>query len=188
MQELALIQPRIMLEGEAAGETGRSRLDREFEAHLTECGPLAFRVAHGVLRNVADAEDVAQEALLRAYRKFDRLQDAKRFRGWLVRITFRLALDRWRAARRRERRETEWSLPERRPAPPSTEEIAATSEFQARLERALGELPEKFRTVLLLTAIQGYTLEEVAGMLEAPVGTVKSRLFLARKQLAEKLR
>ena len=188
MQELALIQPGRMLDAEAAGEAERSRLHREFETRLAECGPLAFRVAQGVLRNAADAEDVAQEALLRAYRKFDRLKDATRFRGWLVRITFRLALDRWRAARRRERRETEWSLPEQRPAPPSTEEIAATSEFQARLERALDELPEKFRIVVLLAAIQGYTLEEVAGMLEVPAGTVKSRLFFARKQLVEKLK
>jgi RNA polymerase sigma-70 factor (ECF subfamily) len=188
MQELALIQPGRVLEEDSACETERSRLQREFEARLAECGPLAFRIARGVLRNAADAEDVAQEALLRAYRKFDRLQDVTRFRAWLVRITFRLALDRWRSAKRRIQRETEWSLPEQRPAPPSTEEIAACSEFQSRLDRALGELPEKFRFVLLLAAIQGYTLEEVAGMLDVPVGTVKSRLFLARKQLAEKLR
>jgi|SRR5271166_3059752 len=188
MQELALVQQGTTLEEDSAREITRSRLHREFEACLAECGPLAFRVAQSVLRNAADAEDVAQEALLRAYHKFDRLQDVTRFRAWLVRITFRLALDRWRSARRRERRETEWSLPEQRPAPPSTEEIAASSEFQCRLERALEELPEKSRLVLLLAAIQGYTLEEVAGMLRVPMGTVKSRLFHARKQLAEKLR
>jgi len=188
MQELVLIQPGRTLEGESAQEGQRVRLHREFEARLAECGPLAFRIAQGVLRNVADAEDVAQEALLRAYHKFEQLEDVTRFRAWLVRITFRLALDRWRSARRRERRETEWSLPEQRPAPPSAEEISVTNEFQARLERALEELPEKFRMVLLLAAIQGYSLEEVAGMLEIPMGTVKSRLFLARKQLAEKLK
>jgi len=188
MQELALIHQGETLERDAAREAERSRRDREFEARVAECGPLAFRVAQGVLRNAADAEDVAQEALLRAYRKFDRLRDVTRFRGWLVRISFRLALDRWRSARRRERRETEWSLPERRPAPPTAEEIAVSNQFQARLEQALDEMPEKFRIVLLLAAIQGYTLEEVAGMLGVPTGTVKSRLFLARKQLAEKLR
>jgi RNA polymerase sigma-70 factor (ECF subfamily) len=51
----------------------------------------------------------------------------------------------------------------------------------------MDDLPEKLRLVLLLTAMQGYTLEEVSGMLGIPMGTVKSRLFLARKQLAEKL-
>jgi RNA polymerase sigma-70 factor (ECF subfamily) len=188
MQELALIQPGTTLEQDSARKTERSRVHREFEARLAECGPLAFRVAQGVLRNAADAEDVAQEALFRAYRNFDRLRDVTRFRAWLVRIVFRLALDRWRSARRRERRETEWSMPEQRPAPPTAEDIAVSSEFQSRLERAMDELPEKFRMVLLLAAIQGYTLEEVAGMLGVPVGTVKSRLFLARKQLAEKLR
>ena len=188
MQELVLIQPGRTLETDSTRETARSRINREFEARLAECGPLAYRIAQGVLRNAADAEDVAQEALLRAYRKFGSLQDVTRFRAWLVRITFRLALDRWRSVKRRERRETEWSSPEQRPAPPSAEQVAASNEFQARLDRALEELPEKFRIVLLLAAIQGHTLGEVAGMLRLPVGTVKSRLFFARKQLAEKLR
>ena len=67
-------------------------------------------------------------------------------------------------------------------------ELAASREFQARLERALEELQEKFRMVVLLAGIEGYTLEEVAAMLGIPMGTVKSRLFFARKRLAEKLR
>jgi len=188
MQELVLIQPGRTLDRRAAREDARARRDREFESRLAECGPLAFRVAQGVLRNAADAEDVSQEALLRAYQKFDRLQDVTRFRAWLVRIVFRVALDRWRSARRRERRETDWALPERRPPAPSTAEIAASNAFHARLEKALDELPEKFRLVLLLAAIEGYTVEEVAAMLAVPVGTVKSRLFHARKALAEKLR
>jgi RNA polymerase sigma-70 factor (ECF subfamily) len=139
------------------------------------------------LRNDADAEDVAQEALLRAYRRFDRLRDPLRFRGWLVRIVFRLALDRARSAKRRELRETEWAQPARRAVPPNAEELAASSEFQAHLERALEALPEKLRLVLLLAAMEEHTLEEVAGMLGLPVGTVKSRLFVGRKKLAEKL-
>ena len=86
-----------------------------------------------------------------------------------------------------------WRVPVRIPpqtgaAPPSTEELAASSVFHARLEKALEELPEKLRLVLLLAAIEGYTLEEVAEMLSVPVGTVKSRLFHGRKALAEKLR
>jgi len=188
MQELVLNPPGRVLERDAAREAEQCAARREFELCLTECGSLAFRVAQGVLRNAADAEDVAQEALLRAYRKFDRLRDANRFRAWLVRITFRLALDRWRSARRREQRETAWAMPEHRPVPPSAEAIAVSREFQERLERALEELPDKFRMVLLLSAIQGYTLEEVSGMLGIPMGTVKSRLFFARKRLAEKLR
>jgi RNA polymerase sigma-70 factor, ECF subfamily len=186
MQELVLIQP-IRAAEEWSREAAHAAKRRDFEERLAECGPLAYRVARGVLRNDADAEDVAQEALLRAYGRFDRLRDAHRFRGWLVRIVFRMALDRARSAKRREVRETEWAQPARRPAPPTAEELAASGEFQAHFARALGTLPEKLRLVLLLAAMEGHTLEEVAAMLGLPVGTVKSRLFAGRRKLAEKL-
>jgi RNA polymerase sigma-70 factor, ECF subfamily len=186
MQELVLPQAGRILEADSSCETANARRQREFEALLAECGPLAFRVAQGVLRNATDAEDVAQEALLRAYQKFDRLRDAARFRSWLVRIAFRLALDRWRSAKRREQRETKWAAP-LQSAAPSAADIAASNAFRIRLDKALAELPEKSRLVLLLAAIEGYTLAEVAELLDVPIGTVKSRLFVARKQLAEKL-
>ena len=188
MRELVLTQPGRVLVGPSERESESCRAHREFEERLAECGPLSFRVAYGVLRHAADAEDVAQEALLKAYRNFGRLREPARFRGWLVRISFRMALDRWRSVKRREKRETEWTGPEQRAPGPTVEEMAVSSEFQARLERAMQELPEKFRLVLLLAAIEGYTLEEVSGMLGIPMGTVKSRLFYARKKLAEKLR
>jgi RNA polymerase sigma-70 factor, ECF subfamily len=187
MQELVLIQPIRAAEGQWNREGAQAAKRRDFEKRLAECGPLAYRVARGVLRNDADAEDVAQEALLRAYRRFDRLRDAQRFRGWLVRIVFRLALDRARSAKRRELRETEWAQSARRPSPRTAEEVAASSEFQGHFDRALEALPEKLRLVLLLAAMEGHSLDEVAAMLSLPVGTVKSRLFAGRKKLAEKL-
>jgi RNA polymerase sigma-70 factor, ECF subfamily len=185
MQELVLIQPIRAVETEWAREAATAATRREFEERLAECGPLAFRIARGVLRNTADAEDVAQEALLRAYRRFDRLRDRQRFRCWLVRITFRLALDRARSAKRREQRETLWAQPVPRP---TTEDLAASSEFQSHLASAIDELSPKLRLVLLLAAMEGHTTDEVAALLGLPIGTVKSRLFFARKQLAEKLR
>lgn len=188
MQELILVQPGQSIDGAPTRELERSGTPAEFEARLAEGGPLAFRIAQGVLRNTADAEDVAQEALLKAFRSFHRLREPQKFRGWLVRIAFRMALDRSRSTKRRELRESDWSRPEQRPSPPTAEDLAASSEFQARLEFAVQELPEKLRLVLLLSALQGYTLEEVSSMLGIPTGTVKSRLFFARKQLAEKLR
>ena len=157
---------------------------REWETLLGENAPLAFRVARGVLRNDADAEDVAQETLLRAYQRFERLRDRTRFRSWLVRISFRLALDRLRAVKRRQQREAQWVFENAR-----TESGGATgSEFQYHLQRALDELPEKQRLVLLLAAMDGHTLEEVSVLLGVPLGTVKSRLFFAKRELAEKLR
>src|SRR5881409_179237 len=80
-------------------------LEREFEARLVESSTLAFRVAYGVLRHRQDAEDVAQEAFVKAYRNFNQLRDRDRFRAWLVRMTWRMALDRQRANRRRGARE-----------------------------------------------------------------------------------
>ena len=206
MQELALVQPGRVAsrfaaehdndhlaatrdkEEELAHETAQADTRREFEERLAECGPLAYRVARGVLRNPADAEDVAQEALLRAYRRFDRLRDRNRFRAWLVRIAFRLALDRLRYGKRRELRDTLWSQPEHQPPAATAEDLAASNEFQEHLENALAELPEKLRLVLLLAAMEGHTIDEIARMLGISMGTVKSRIFYARKQLAEKLR
>ena len=74
-------------------------LKQEFETRLAETTTLAFRVAYGVLRNSEDAEDVAQEALVKAYRNFRQLRDRDRFRAWLVRVTWRLAIDRLRSDR-----------------------------------------------------------------------------------------
>ncbi|HEX8838424.1 MAG TPA: sigma-70 family RNA polymerase sigma factor [Candidatus Acidoferrum sp.] len=188
MQELVLDQPVSGARSELVREAAQADARREFEERLAECGPLAFRVARGVLRNTADAEDVAQEALLRAYQSFDRLRDRNRFSGWLVRISFRLALDRLRSAKRRERRDALWSQPAHLPPPATAEDVAASNQFQGHLERALEELPEKLRLVLLLSAMDGYTIEEIATMIGVPLGTVKSRIFIARKKLAEKLR
>jgi len=188
MQELVLVQPgRTVGEGleHAAAQAG---MRREFEERLAECGTLAYRVARGVLRNTAEAEDVAQEALLRAYRQFDRLRERNCFRAWLVRIVFRLALDRLRSGKRREQRDTLWSQPEHQQPAATAEDIAASNEFQEHLDEALAELPEKLRLVLLLAAMEGHTIEEIASMLGISIGTVKSRIFYARRQLAEKLR
>jgi len=188
MQELVLVQPGRTVGDELEHEAARADARREFEERLGECGPLAYRVARGVLRNTADAEDVAQEAMLRAYRRFDRLRDRTRFRAWLVRIAFRLALDRLRSRKRRELRDMAWSQPEHQPPAANAEGLAASNEFQAHLENALAELPEKLRLALLLAAMEGHTIEEIAGMLGISTGTVKSRIFYARRQLAEKLR
>ncbi len=197
MQELVLVQPGRTVdrfavahdeEDELAHEAAQPDTRREFEQRLAECGPLAYRVARGVLRNTADAEDVAQEAMLRAYRQFERLRDRNRFRAWLVRIAFRLALDRLRSGKRREQRDTLWSQPEHQPRATTAEDLAASNEFQAHLDNALAQLPEKLRLVLLLAAMEGHTIDEIASMLGISTGTVKSRIFYARRQLAEKLR
>ncbi len=165
-------------------ESQREALERGFEERVAECSGLAFRVACGVLHNAADAEEVAQEAFLRAYGKLNQLRDSKNFRAWLVRITFRLALDRLRAAKRRALRETAWM--EMSPGS-AIGHRAAAADFHCHLRQGLDALPERQRIILILTAIEGHTIADVAEMLGLPKGTVKSRMHLARKQLAEKL-
>ncbi len=188
VQELVLTHPGRQLHDAARNAVKRADVvmcsQYEWESLLAENAPLAFRVARGVLRNDADAEDVAQEALFRAHRQFERLRDRARFRAWLVRISFRIALDRLRATKRRRQREAQWVFESARSAPRTGE----NAEFQRQFDRALEDLPEKQRLVLLLAAMEGHTIDEVSVLLGIPVGTVKSRLFFARKTLAEKLR
>jgi RNA polymerase sigma-70 factor (ECF subfamily) len=159
---------------------------QEFERRLIDCSPLALRVALGVLHSQADAEEVAQEALVRAYRHFSRLRDPAHFQAWLVRVTWRLAIDRQRSSVRRERREQAALANE--PLPLTVEQTALSREFQARLEQAVDSLPEKLRRVVILAAIEGYDTRETAALLGLPEGTVRSRLHRARQLLAEKLR
>src|SRR5574337_233017 len=105
MQALEVSHPGSAVSFKAETLSGPdSDIAREFGERLADCSTLAFRVALGVLHNREDAEDVAQEAFLRAYQKFHRLRDPARFRAWLARISWRLALDRRRTAGRRERR------------------------------------------------------------------------------------
>jgi RNA polymerase sigma-70 factor (ECF subfamily) len=158
-------------------------LERDFEARLVESSTLAFRVAFSVLRHREDAEDVAQEAFAKAYRSFRQLRDRERFRAWLVRVTWRLALDRRRSDVRRIAREEQ----ESRPAPPSLAQSAEAHERAEALWRAIDRLPEKLRVAIVLAGIEGHDIQELAALLEVPEGTVKSRLFLARRRLRELL-
>ena len=157
-------------------------LAREFEARLVESSTLAFRVAFSVLRQREDAEDVAQEAFAKAYRSFRQLRDRERFRAWLVRMTFRMAIDRQRANRRRFVREQAIEI-----ARETTGDTVVEHERAEQLWQAIDALPEKLRLTIVLAGIQGHDIREVATLLDVPDGTVKSLLFLARKQLRERL-
>jgi len=160
-------------------------LEQEFEDRLRESSTLAVRVAYSVLRQRQDAEDVAQEAFARAYRHFAGLRDPARFRGWIVRATWRLAIDRWRSDRRRHAREERANIAAR---VETAEELVDASRRAARLWEAIDALPEKLRIVIVLAAIEGHDVKEIGELLGIPAGTVKSRMFLARKALAEKLK
>jgi RNA polymerase sigma-70 factor (ECF subfamily) len=155
-------------------------LKQEFEIRIAECSNLAFRVAYGVLRNREDAEDVTQEAFAKAYRSFSALRDRERFRAWIVRIAWRMALDHLRSRKRRVVREE------------IHVEITGNTGFSApsveranQIWQAIDALPEKMRIVIILANIEEHDTQEIAAMLDVPEGTVKSRLFHARRLLKE---
>ena len=159
-------------------------LDRDFEARLAESSTLAFRVAYGVLRHREDAEDVAQEAFAKAYRNFRQLRERDRFRAWLVRITWRMAINRRRSDIRRTIRE---QSPCEDPSSHNAAEVFTDNERSVRLWKAIDALPDKLRVVTVLAGIEEHDIREVALLLRLPEGTVKSRLFLARQRLKELL-
>jgi RNA polymerase sigma-70 factor (ECF subfamily) len=160
-------------------------LDREFESRLADSSAMAIRVAFSVLRNQADAEDVAQDAFTKAHREFHQLRDRDRFRAWLVRMTWRMALDHLRSQRRRMVRDMAAVGPA---AGPTVEDSALEDERRTRVWRAVDALPQRFRIVIVLSAMEGHSVKDVASLIGVAEGTVKSRLFKARQLLQEKLR
>ncbi|HEX5068816.1 MAG TPA: RNA polymerase sigma factor [Vicinamibacterales bacterium] len=180
MNELAGPIPGTLVTAGAADE-----LDREFESRLADSSTLAFRVAYSVLRHRQDAEDVAQEAFVRAHREFHQLRDREKFRGWLARMTWRMALDHRRSQKRREVREDQAARPDE---VASHEQNVLAAERSKRLWEAIDALPERLRLVVVLASIEEHSVRDVAAMTGAPEGTVKSRLFEARQKLQELLR
>src|SRR4051812_20259857 len=104
-------------------------LEREVETRLRESSTLAFRVAYSVLRHREDAEDIAQDSFMNAYRRFSQLRDRDRFRAWLVRMTWRLAIDRQRSDRRRTARDRGAGLD---PVAGAVDQVSPVSEMVAQ--------------------------------------------------------
>jgi RNA polymerase sigma-70 factor (ECF subfamily) len=157
-----------------------------FGERVTENQRRVFQIAFSVLGNAADAEDAAQEAFLQAYKKFDSLREAEKFRAWVNRIVFRLALNRRRGYRRRLARDTAWQNVER-----ATVDGAREAEQQVMLERLRKEverLPEKLRCVLQLSLAEEMEAADVGAVLGIPEGTVRSRTHAARKLLLEAMK
>jgi RNA polymerase sigma-70 factor, ECF subfamily len=158
-----------------------------FGERIAENQRRVFQIAYSVLGNSADAEDVAQEAFLRAYKKFDSLREAEKFRGWVNRIVFRLALNRKRGLRRRLARDTAWQTTEIVTMVDGARE-AEQQVMLDRLRREIERLPEKLQTVLQLSLVEEMEAADVGIVLGIPAGTVRSRLHAARKLLLEVMR
>jgi RNA polymerase sigma-70 factor (ECF subfamily) len=181
--ELSLVQAAKNGDLEAFSELVR-RYDRN-----------VFRIAQHITHNEEDAQDVVQDAFLKAYQNLDQFQGNSKFYTWLVRIAVNEALMRLRK-RRNDRTvsldedvETEEGTMPREVADwsPNPEQIYGQSELGEILRKTIQGLPPGFRTVFVLRDIEGLSTEETAEMLGLSVPAVKSRLLRARLQLRERL-
>ena len=152
-----------------------------------------FRLVLSVVRNETDARDVAQEVWIVIWKKLGSFRGDSKFTTWLHPIAVRKSLDHLRGRRRWYGRflpflESEDGEPIAEPATDITpRDDVETSERNSRFERALATLPPKHRAVLALREVQGLSYDEIAEALKCRPGTVMSRLFHARRQLARKL-
>jgi RNA polymerase sigma-70 factor (ECF subfamily) len=175
----------------SAGESGTRELETktsgpeaDFAARMRETKHVVFRVACSVLHDSADAEEIAQDAFLQVYGQMGSLREPAKFRAWVCRIAFRLALNRRRAQGRRMARDTAWHE-SRAQQVHEGQRAGAEREYLDRLCVEIERLPEKLRAVILLASVAGMEAGKVAAVLEIPAGTVRSRLHLARKKLIE---
>ena len=144
----------------------------------------ARRLARTVLQNADDADDAAQEAFLLAWRNIARYDPARPFTPWLMRIVMNAAAD---LRRKRRVRTTEPIPASALSASASPEEETDRTLFNAQLEAALAELPERQRVAVVLFDAEGYAHADIAAMLGVPEGTVRSDVFHARRALRQAL-
>ena len=146
----------------------------------------AFGVAYHVLGDFETARDAAQEALVKAYVDLPKLRDHSKFAAWLRRITATTAA----TYRRRTRSSVSLSEPgfAGQPSPePNPAEIAQRSEQAEEVSRALGTLPNADRLAVILHYVNGYSHDEIGGMLETTASAVKSRIHRARRRLRKEM-
>jgi len=148
------------------------------------------------LRDPADAEDVAQEAFIKAYRALPQFRGDSAFYTWLYRIAINTAKN---ALAARERNPVTYDLDmqgndesadmvARLKDPETPEGLALTEEIRSTVNAAIGELPQDLRTAIVLRELEGMSYEEIAAAMDCPVGTVRSRIFRAREAIDRRLR
>lgn len=157
-----------------------------------------YNTAYRMMGDRGLAEDVAQEVFLKAFKALKKFKGNSSFSTWLYRITVNACTSEWRKASARKRgRELSLSHPNPDGAsagfdpPGGGEDPSASAEREERsraVHEAIQELEEDFRTVVVLRDIEGFSYEEIADIIDCPLGTVRSRLHRARNDLKEKLK
>jgi RNA polymerase sigma-70 factor, ECF subfamily len=169
---------------------------RRFEAEVLPHLDAMYRTAMRLTRNPSDADDLVQDSVIKAYRFFDSYETGTNVRAWLLKILTNLFFSKHR------RTTLEGNVavmgatdpvsdgwmsaasvnPSREP-----ERMVEKPLIEAAVARALEDIPEDFRTVMVLVDVEGMTYREVADAMGCPIGTVMSRLHRARKAVAQKL-
>ncbi|MEO8157140.1 MAG: RNA polymerase sigma factor [Betaproteobacteria bacterium] len=170
--------------------------ERVFEGLMRKHNRMLYRVARAILRNDADAEDALQLAYLHAYQSIGSYRGDSMLSTWLTRIVVNEAL---MNTRRRKREsmviplesttgESDMAMIEQVESPAELPDGAAMrGETRALIERRIDDLPEIFRTVFVLRALEELSVEETAASLDIPEATVRTRFFRARSLLRESL-
>ena len=167
---------------------------KRFSAQMNRTYRKVFNLAYRLAGNRSDAEDLTQEAYYRAFRGFDLYEGDKPFENWIFRIVTRLFLDLNRARRRRVKTvsydnpirpdgATDFVRFETADSSPNPEQVFVNRFVSEDLERSLSQLSDDQQTLVMLADVEGVSYKDIAEMLKAPVGTIRSRLHRAHKQL-----
>jgi RNA polymerase sigma-70 factor (ECF subfamily) len=177
-----------------AAKEKRAEFERQALVHTDSLYGAAYRLT----RNARDAEDLVQDSLLRAYRFWDSFEQDSNCKAWLLRIVTNTFINEYQ--RKKRSREVLDAATAEQDATDGVLVQAASSERQTPervllersvsddVQRALDNLPDDFRTAVVLCDVQGLSYKEIAEIMQTPVGTVMSRLFRGRKLLAAALR
>jgi RNA polymerase sigma-70 factor (ECF subfamily) len=171
-------------------------LRERFERDVLPLLPSLYGAAMRLTRNPTDAEDLVQEAYLRAFRGFGGFQEGTNLKAWLYRILTNQFINTYRKKQREPQIVEgpddldEWYLYDKlggRSVEASAETEVLDQIPDADVKAALESLPENFRIPVLLADVEGFSYKEIAGIMETPIGTVMSRLHRGRKALEKAL-
>lgn len=160
-----------------------------FERQAERVFPSVLGTALRLTRNREEAEDLAQEAIVRAYEAFDRF-DGANFKAWILRIVTNLYINRYRQKKRSPQLsslEAEGAIEPMSAEAEIPDRILFDEALGAEVENALGHVPEDFRIAVLLSDIEGLSYQEIAEATEVPIGTVRSRIARGRALLRRSL-
>jgi RNA polymerase sigma-70 factor (ECF subfamily) len=182
------VDPELLRKAQAGDEAA-------FGAVMRTCYDRSFRLVYSIVGNEADARDVCQEVWLTVWKQLPGFRGDAKFSTWLHPIAVRRAIDHLRKRRRWYDRflpfstgdDSVESVPEPATTTDARDETAANEDVQ-RLRDALATLPPKHRAVLALREVEGLSYEQIATATGIPAGTVMSRLYHARRLLAQKLK